>query len=168
MCDPITLTAATLAVSAAGTTMAYVGQKQAAEANEHAANLTAANTYTDLSQRAVQADAAESENILSALIDRTAAQGEISASASAFGTGEATTTQLGNAADFAAGRAGSIDQLNARSQRVQLAAERTGVGIRRQSQINSVMAPSALSLALGFAEDGLGAANTSTQLGGKF
>lgn len=169
MCDPVTITAAaTATVAAISTTAGFMGAQQAAKDNKTAANLTAANSFNDLSARGRQIDQQNSENILSNLIDAHAAQGAISASASAYGTGEATTQQLSNAAQFAAGRNAEIDQLNSDDQRLQLASDRVGVGMRRQSQINSKLAPSGLSLALGYAQDAIGGVNEYHSLGGKF
>lgn len=168
MCDPVTLAVTAVGVSAATTGLSFLGQQQAAKSNAQAANVTAANSYNDIGRRGVQIDQQNSENILSSLIDRTAAQGAISASASAMGTGVATTDQISNAAAFGAGRNASIDQLNSDNQRGQLTSDRTGVSLRRQSQINSVQGPSLIGLGFQLAGDTLKGASTYTSLGGKF
>lgn len=168
MCDPVTIAVSALAVSTLTTAVGFVGQNQAADANRKAANMSAANSYNDLGNKGVQIDAQNSENNLSSIINAHAAKGAISASASAFGTGEASTAQLANAADYAAGRSASISQLNANNQRLQLGSDSAGVDIQRQAQIASKQGGSGLSLALGFAGDALGAAGTYHDLGGKF
>lgn len=168
MCDPVSIAVTTAAVSALSTTVGFIGQRQAAKANEQAANVSAAQQHNELGQRAVQVDAQQSENTVNALIERAAGQGAISASASAFNTGVSTTTQRSNAADFALGRSLSIEDLNSENQRQQIGNEHTGVELERVSQINSVQKPGALSLALGIGEAGLKGANAYSNAGGKF
>ncbi len=167
MCDPVTLTAATFAISATSAIVGFQGAQQAADANERAANVTAAQTANELGRRATEIDAAQGQNTFNSLVERAKAAGRISASASDLGTGAAVTQTLQNQSANEIGRAASVDQLNSRNQRLQLGDMRTRSEFDRISQINSVPAPSPLSLALGIAEAGVSSLGTYSDLGGR-
>lgn len=166
MCDPVTIAVVAASTAALSTTVGFIGQTQMAKANEQAADVAAAQQHNELGQRAVQVDAQQSENTVNAIIERAATQGTISASASAFNTGLSTTAQRSNAADFALGRGLSIADLNSQGQRDQIGNQHIGVEMDRVSQINSVQAPGALSLALGITQAGLTGANAYSTAGG--
>lgn len=168
MCDPVTIAAATFAVSAASSVMGFEGETQRAHLNANAANMQGANTYNALEQQRGQIDAQQSENTVSALIERAKARGAISASASSIGTGGSTATALETAADNQAGRALSIENLNSDNQRLQVRNQIQASDIQRQNKINSVLAPSPLSLVLGLAKAGLQSASAFTSAGGSF
>jgi hypothetical protein len=168
MCDPVSIAVTTAAVGAASSYMGFQGATQQAHANANAANLQASSTYNALGEQEGQIDAQQSENTVSALIDRAKAQGSISASASSFGTGGSTTTALANAADNEAGRALSVEDLNSQSQRLQVQNQLQGADITRRNKIASMPAPSPLTLVLGMAKAGLQGTSAYTSAGGRF
>lgn len=146
MCGPLTL-------AAASTVTAFIGQRQAAKANEQAANVTAHNAYNEQQQRNVQIDANQSESTLNNLIAQRATQGRISSSAAALGVDNSTAEGLFQSSDFASGREQSINDLNSQNLRVQSDNNIRGIEIQRISDINRVQKPSAASLILGLGKD---------------
>ena len=168
MCDPLSIGIATATVGAASSIMGFEGANQASHANANAANLQASNTYNALGEQESQIDAQQSENSVSALIARTQAQGRISASASSFGTGGATTAELSNATDNEAGRSLAIENLNSQSQRLQVQNQMQGAEITRRNKIASVPAGNPLSLVLGIAKAGLQGSSFYASTQGRF
>jgi hypothetical protein len=166
MCDPVTLAAATFAVTATSSIVGFQGAQQAAKANELAANITAGQSANELGRRATEIDAAQGQNTFNSIVEQAKAQGRISASASDMGTGAAVTQTLQNQSANEIGRAAAVDELNSRNQRLQLGDMRMRSEFDRQSQINSVPTPSPLSLALGIAQAGVSSVDTYTSLGG--
>lgn len=167
MCDPVSLTAATFAISAATTGLAFQGQREQAKGARTAANLSYAQGQNELGQRNVQIDAQQSENTVQALINAAAERGAISASASDMGMSASTTKRLENAAANEAGRGLSIQDLNSDNQRLQSANLSIGQNIERDSTVRANKGPGLASLALGIAGDAVGAAGTYSKLGGK-
>lgn len=168
MCDPVSIAVATTTVAAASVVMGFEGANSASHANANAANLQASNSYNLAGEQEGQIDAQQSEHTVSALIDRAQAQGKISASASSFGTGGSTTTELGNAADNEAGRSLSIQDLNSQGQRLQVQNELQGEDITRKNKIASMPPGNPLSLVLGIAKAGLQGSSAYTSSGGRF
>jgi hypothetical protein len=158
MCGPIAIAAATFAVSAASQIAGFIGQKQASEANERAANISYGQSENELGRRAAEIDAAEGQNTFNSIVERAQAAGRISASASDMGTGAAVTQTVSNQSANEIGRAAAVDQLNSRNQRLQIGDMRTRASFDR---------PSALSLVLGLAGSALGAGKTYSDLGGR-
>lgn len=150
MCDPITATAvATAALSVGQAVATHVGTNQAYHANEKAANYNYANDLTTLEQKRVELDQNRSENAFDTAIATAKEQGRIAASASDQGLGAVSIVGALNAGMFGIGRNAEVEDINDSNARLQLAQERTGADIRRQSQINSKPRSSALQLALG-------------------
>lgn len=168
MCGPLAIAATTFAVSAASSIVGFIGQRQASEANERAANISFGQSENELGRRAAEIDAAEGQNTFNSIVERAQAAGRISASASDMGTGSATTTTLSSQSANEIGRSAAIDQLNSRNQRLQLGDMRTRAEFDRVSQINSVPRPRALSLVLGIAGAAASAGGTYADLGGRF
>jgi hypothetical protein len=168
MCDPMTIALTTAAVSATSSVLGFDGQQQASEANAHLANQQAANQYNSLEAQRGQIDASQSENTVSAIVDRASREGAISAHAGTFGLGGSTAGRLENAAAFDVGRSLSIQNLNAQSQRGQNAADLTGSRLEQQTRINSMPKPSALGLVLGVAKAGLQGTGAYMNAGGTF
>ncbi|MFZ3194092.1 MAG: hypothetical protein WA154_12920 [Moraxellaceae bacterium] len=166
MCDPVSLTAATVAISAATTGLAFQGAKEQARGARQAANLTFAQGQNELGQRSAQIDAQQSENTVEGLIAAAQQRGAISASASDLGYSGSTTARIANAADFEAGRGMSIADLNSENQRLEAANISTGQRITRSSTIAANKGPSTAVLGLALAGDVIGGATTYTKLGG--
>lgn len=155
MCDPATIGLTITAVSATSAVMGFMGQNQAAHANEQAAQFGYSQTQNQLGEREAQIDQQQAENTVQAEIARRSAEGRISASAAAGGLDAATTGREANAADFAAGRGLSILDINSENQRLGVANDQTASFYRRQSQINQVLPQSPLTLALNLAKAGV-------------
>ena len=168
MCDPSLLAAAQVVPAMVSSVMGFVGQNQAAAANKKAANLSYANTENQLTQKASQVDAQQSENTVQAAISRITSQGRISASASSFGADASGATREANAADFAVGRGLSIENVNSDNQRVAIGGEQDNAFYARQSQINQVLPQSPIQLALGLAKAANAGIGAFAQFGGTF
>ena len=167
MCDPATIGLVTFGLGALQTGLSYVGQNQAAKANEKSANLTAANEFNTRQQQATELDQAKSERAVDTAITTAQSEGAISASASERGLGSQSLIQSLNASMFGIGRNASIEDLNDQNQRVQLGNEATGSEIRRQSRINSVQKGNPLSLVLGVGGAALSGATAYSNAGGR-
>lgn len=159
MCDPITIGAATAALSIATTTVGYIGQGQAYKANETAANINYARDQDAAGRQQVQLDKKASENSFDTAIAQLQAEGDIAASATDRGLGTSSIVQSLNASMFGIGRQATAESINDRSARQNIAESRTDAQVRRQSQINSLSKPSSLSLVLGIGQGALAGAN---------
>lgn len=168
MCDPISMAAATTAVSATSAIMGFQGQNQQAALNQQEANLGYAQSANEAGEQAVQIDQQQSENTMNAVINRVSAQGRISASAASMGGGAESTAAQANAAAFAAGRQLSVENINSAGQRLQVQNELISADDKRRSQIASVQKASPLSLVLGLAKAGLSGASAFGSAGGQF
>lgn len=168
MCDPVSLGIAAATVGSASAIMGFQGANQMSHENANAANLTQAVNYNALAEQGAQVDAQQSENSVSALIERAKAGGAISASASASGSSGATATALANASDNQVGRALSIEDLNSANQRLQIQNQVISGDVQRKNKIASVPAGNPLSLVLGIAKAGLEGSSAYTSAGGKF
>jgi multidrug efflux pump subunit AcrA (membrane-fusion protein) len=149
VCDPVTIGIATAALAVGGAVMDHVGTNQAYHANELAANLNYAQQSNTLGRKAVELDQAKSEDAADTAIATARAQGEISASASDQGLGAPSVSSALHASMFGIGRQASIADLNDANARAQIAAERQGANLSRQSQIASKSRSSLLQLGLG-------------------
>jgi hypothetical protein len=156
---------AALAVGQAVTT--HIGTNQAYSANKQAANYNYANDLTTLGQKRVELDQARSENAFDTAIATAREQGRIVASATDQGLAPTSITQQLNSAMFGIGRQAMAEDTNDQNARIQLAQERTGADIRRQSQINSKPRSSGVQLALGVGQGLLSGANTYKSAGGR-
>lgn len=168
MCDPLSISAVTTAVSMASAGMAYIGQNQQAAANQQAANVAYAQNENSAQQRYTQIGQEQSENTVNAAIARAKAQGGVSASASSFGFGEDTTGRLSQAADFASGRQLSLMDVNSENQRVATGDQEQANWLNRQSQINSVMPGNPLALGVNLAGDAAKGAADYSKMGGRY
>lgn len=150
MCDPISIAAgATLLLGVGDAVMTHVGTNQAYHANELAANLNYAHESDILGQKAMQLDQEKSETAEDTAIATAQAQGAIAASASEQGLGAPSIAQALHADMFGIGRQQSIADLNDANARAQLANERQGAKITRESTIASKRKSSFLELGMG-------------------
>lgn len=168
MCDPISLAAAGSAVSAGSSIFGFLGQNAAAKANEQAANLGYANAWNQGQQEAHQIDQQQSVNTVNAIIEQRSRQGQISASASAFGQGAESTAGEEVATNVQASRQIGVAAENAQNQRLQVSNQLQSADLARRSQIMQVQPESPLSLVLGIAQSGIQGANTFAGVGGRF
>jgi hypothetical protein len=168
VCDPLSLAAASTAVSGASSVMGFVGQGQAAAANARSANYAYAGTYDTEQQREAQIDQQQAGNTVQAAIDRTVAEGRVSASASSFGGDRQTAIGEVNSVANQNERALGTENINSENQRTQVATDLTGAELERQSQINRVQPESPLALGVGLAGDAAQGAATYSKLGGRF
>ena len=166
MCDPMTIGAATMALSAASSVMGHVGTNQAYAANEDAANLTFARDTDALNRQKTQLDREGSERALDTAIASLAAQGEISASASSSGLSSSSLIRSVNTEMFGIGRQATAEDINDRGQRVELANRRTDADLNRQNRIRSAPKSSLLELGVnigGAALSGMNAKNAAAR-----
>lgn len=147
MCDPVSITLAT--VSIAGSVMAYMGQNAASKANQSAANLNAANQYTVREQARVQGEQKSAEERVNLAVESAQNFGRIAQSSSTMGLGASTTQQAINASDVATGRAQAVGDKNFMFGRSQFANDIYGDQLQKASQINSVPKGNPAALALG-------------------
>lgn len=167
MCGPIAVAGLSAALALGQTVSGYVGQRQAFNANQTAANLTSANERNILEQQRVQLDQEKSESAFDTAIAAAQSQGRISASASEQGLSNSSLIGALNADMFGIGRAASIESANDQNARNQIATQSTGIELDRRSRIASVSKPSGLSLALGIGGAALSGVNGFTSAGGR-
>lgn len=160
MCLPIVLAA----VAIAGSVMSYMGQNQAAKANQSAANLNAANQYTVREQARVQGEQRSAEERVNLAVESAQNFGRIAQSSSTMGLGASTTQQAMNASDVATGRAQAVGGQNFLFGRSQYANDIYGDQLQKASQINSVPKGNTAALALGIVQGGLSGYSSGIQL----
>lgn len=160
MCDPVSIGAATFALSSATAITSHIGQNQAYAANAQAANYNYARENEALGRQAVQLDKEQSETAFDTAIAGIRAEGDIVASASDRGLGSSSIAQQLNASMFGLGRQATAEEDNFATSRANLSSSRTDASIRRQSQINSQRKSGALNLALGIGNSALAGANS--------
>lgn len=148
MCDPITIAATTTAISAASAVVGYIGQNQAADANEAAANVNYNSRMEALNAEGVQTDAKASEDALTSSIERAQTYGRIVTSISEMGGSQLSLSKAVQGAAFAGAREQSLTDLNFRNRREQIAREKIGAGVEKTNMINAVPRSSPISLAL--------------------
>lgn len=159
MCDPVTIGAATLALSGLETVSAYVGGRQAAEANRQTANYNYAREQDAIGRQDIQLQKENSQKAFDTAITTAAARGKIAASAADRGLAPSSLVSQINAQMFGIGRQVDAEQTNFNQQRQQLSENRVDAAIRRDSQIASMPKPTAASLVIGLGKAGLSGAN---------
>lgn len=168
MCDPLTLAAA----SAALTATQQVAQFQAAnvQADEAiaAANINFANDFTALSQQQAEAERRDAEASFDRAIQFAQSQGRLATAAVDSGLSGRNIGQLLRADAFAAGRADSIAQVNSDLETNQRRRQLAGLERGRSEQVRAaeLSRPTALSAVIGLGQAGLQGANTFFALGG--
>ena len=168
MCDPLTIAAATAALSVGQTVMTHIGTNQAFQANKRAAHLDYANRFNVTEQQRQQLDAERSEKAFDTAIASIQSEGRISASASDLGLSSGNILSTINADMFGLGRQDSIDALNDQNARNQISNERRGAEIARNSKIASAPRSSGLALVLGVGKGVLEGAGAYKSAGGRF
>lgn len=154
MCEPTTLAAITLAVSAASSVAAYSAQRQQAKAQEHAAQdaYIANQTALDVQQNQVNEQASQemSARALEALRER----GRLRTIAADMGSGNSMARLEGEVNLSTATDLATIERnREMREQQAQL--EKRGMQSHAQSQVNLSKRPSAVALGLDLANSGL-------------
>lgn len=147
MCDPISIAITALGVGEAAAQ--HIGTNQAYHANKLAANLNYAQDMNVAGQKAGQLDREKSEAAFDTAIVSAQAGGAIAASAADQGLGAPSIAQALHSDMFGIGRQQSIADLNDLNARTQLAQERTGADITRQSTIASKSRSGLVPLGLG-------------------
>lgn len=169
MCNPVLIGVAVAALSVGSAVVEHVGTNQAYAANKQGANLNYANQREVIQQKAVQLDQEKSETAFDTAIATAQAQGSIAASASDQGLGAPSIAQALHADMFGIGRQQSLADLNDSNARAQLANERKGADITRQTTINSKPRSGAAQLGLGVGKGilaGFNAAGSAQKAGG--
>lgn len=168
MCDPLTIAAASSFIAVGQQVSQYVGQQQQARVARRVANLNYAQESNVLEARRVELDAEASEKALDTAIAGLQSEGRIAASASELGFSSGASIQAINADMWGLGRADSIEELNDQNMRNQLAREREGAQITRNSSLAANRGPSTLGLVLGVGQAVVGGARDYRQMGGRF
>lgn len=149
MCNPVLIGAAVATLGVGQAVVQHIGTNQAWEANRVAANLNYARESDIIGQQALQLDQERSEAAFDTAITAAQAQGSIAASAADQGLGAPSIAQALHADMFGIGRQASIADLNDLNARAQLANEKRGAAITRESTIASKPRSGTLNLALG-------------------
>lgn len=160
MCLPIALAA----IAIGSSVMAYMGQNAAASANQHAANLNAANQFTVREQSRAQTDQRSAEERVNLAVESAQNFGRIAQSSSVMGVGASTTAQALNASSVATGRATAVGDQNFMFGRQQNSNDIYGDQLQRASQINSVPKGNPAALALGIAGGAASGYTTGLQM----
>lgn len=158
MCDPVTIGAATLALSATQSVMTYIGTNQAYAANKEAANIDYAREQDALGRQQTQLQQENSEAAFDTALATLKAEGGVAASASSRGLAQSSVIRAVNSEMFGIGRQRTAEQQNFRARNVELANSRTDAAVRRQSRINSAPRSSILQLGVNLAGDALSGA----------
>lgn len=158
MCDPISLAVASVAVSAASSVSGYVGQRQAAKAQEMAAQdaYIANQAALDVQQQQTNEQASQkmSERVRQAMIER----GRLRALA-AEGMGGQSTARLEGEIDLATATDMAVIERNRSMNEAQAQLQKRGMRAQSQGAINASQRPSPLGLAIDLAGTALSGAS---------
>jgi hypothetical protein len=164
MCEPVTISATTLAItsaatSAVGSAAAYYAQSQAASRQTDAAQKAYDSQITQIKNQQTEesqaASAQMSERARQALIET----GHLQALANESGTnGGGSNDRVTNEANFNAGTDIATLEANAQSQQRQLAMQATGAYSTAASRMASIQQPSLIGTGLQIAGAGLSSA----------
>lgn len=159
MCDPGTIGLLTLALSGAEAVTSYIGGKQAASANETAANFNFAREHDAIGRQDVQLQQENSQKAADTAITQAAERGKIAVSAAEGGLAPSSMISQLNAGMFGIARGRDAELTNLTNQRQQLSENRVDAAIKRDSQIASMPKPTVASLVIGLGKAGLSAGN---------